>query len=212
MPDAPGQTPHYERLWPTLFMSMRLPGAEAANPVIAQHLLAADEASADLTGDYLKGDLLEAKHPAFAWLKQCIERAVVDYARTAGITYDLTWALQAWPNVNLKGDYHNLHNHPHSWLSGTYYVAMPDQTGATHRTDLNPGAISFYDPRPQANMNAILGDGQFDPEHRKLPRAGDLFLWPSFLHHLVHPNMVDDPRISISFNVVLRWNDAYVGL
>lgn len=205
-------TPKFEQLWPTLFMSMQLPGAEAANPVLSQLLLDKDKSSADLTGDYIKGDLFEAKHPAFGWLKQCVERAVVDYARAAGITYDLTWTLQAWPNVNMKGDYHNLHNHPHSWLSGTYYVAMPEQAIATHRTDLNPGAISFYDPRPQANMNAIRGDGQFDPEHRKLPRAGDLFLWPSFLHHLVHPNMVDKPRISISFNVVLRWKNAYVGL
>jgi hypothetical protein len=29
-------------------------------------------------------------------------------------------------------------------------------------------------------------------------------LWPSFLHHLVHPNLVDDPRISISFNVIFK--------
>ncbi|HSG56396.1 MAG TPA: 2OG-Fe(II) oxygenase family protein [Paracoccaceae bacterium] len=210
-----GETPHPPQilqLWPTQFMSLQLPGNQAANPILSQLLLAEDKARADLTGDYLAGNLLEADHPVFAWLKQCFERAIADYARAAGITVDLNWTLQAWANVNLKGDYHNLHNHPHSWLSGTYYVAVPEQPEAAHRSDLNPGAISFFDPRPQANMTAIVGDGQFDPEFRLQPKAGDLFLWPAFLHHLVHPNMADDPRLSISFNVVLKWRDAYVGM
>ena len=104
-----------------------------------------------------------------------------------------------------------LHNHPHSWLSGTYYVNVPDQSDAeTYRSDLNPGAISFFDPRGQANMNAIRGDGQVDPEHRILPTGGDLLLWPAFLHHLVHPNMAEVPRISVSFNVVLKWKPEYM--
>ncbi len=203
--------PEFHRLWPTLFMSVDLPGAEGANAALGAWLMAEDAAHADLTGDYLAGNLMEREHPAIGWLRQCFDRAVLDYAREAGVRADLEWSVQAWPNINLKGDYHNLHNHPHSWLSGTYYVAVPDASGvATHRTDLDPGAISFFDPRGQANMGAIAGDGQFDPEHRVLPRAGQLLLWPSFLHHLVHPNLSDAPRISISFNVVLKWKDGYL--
>ena len=77
-----------------------------------------------------------------------------------------------------------LHNHPHSWLSGTYYVSVPDQAEVdVFRSDLNPCAISFFDPRPQANMNSIRNDGQVDPEFRILPNNGDIFLWPAFLHH-----------------------------
>ena len=37
-------------------------------------------------------------------------------------------------------------------------------------------------------MLAIKDDGQVDPEHRILPRPGELLLWPAFLHHLVHPS------------------------
>lgn len=203
--------PEFKRLWPTLFMSMQLPGAEAANPVLAQLFLDEDSKHADLTGDYLAGNLLDRKHPAIGWLKQCFDRSVRDYALEAGIRYELTWSVQAWPNVNMTGDYHNLHNHPHSWLSGTYYVAVPEDQGRQHRSDLNPNAISFFDPRGQANMNAIKGDGQFDPEYRVQPRPGQLLLWPSFLHHLVHPNLADEARVSVSFNVVLKWSDAYIG-
>ena len=202
--------PAFSRLWPTLFMSVHLPGADGANGVLADLLLAEDAKAKDLTGDYLDANLLERPHPVFGWLKQCIERGVVDYAREAGVTAELAFLLQAWANVNLAGDYHNLHNHPHSWLSGTYYVQVPEGRGTGHRTDLNPNAISFFDPRAQANMNAIAGDGQFDPEHRIDPVAGQLLIWPAFLHHLVHPNLSEGPRVSISFNVVLKWRDAYL--
>ena len=202
--------PEFKRLWPTLMLSMHLPGAEGANRVLADYLLAEDAKAADLTGDYLDANLLDRPHPALGWLKQCVERGVIDYAREAGVTADLAFSLQAWANVNMPGDYHNLHNHPHSWLSGTYYVQVPKGAGRGHRTDLNPNAISFFDPRAQANMTAIAGDGQFDPEHRIDPVAGQLLIWPAFLHHLVHPNLSDGPRVSISFNVVLKWRDEYL--
>ena len=81
----------------------------------------------------------------------------------------------------MRGDYHNLHNHPHSWLSGTYYVSVPNQEEAdVFRSDLNPCAISFFDPRPQANMNSIRNDGQVDPEFRILPNNGDIFCGQRF--------------------------------
>ncbi|HCL69346.1 MAG TPA: hypothetical protein DIC49_07490, partial [Gammaproteobacteria bacterium] len=54
------------------------------------------------------------------------------------------------------------------------------------------------------------GDGEIDPEHRIRPIAGQLLLWPAFLHHLVHPNLSHETRISVSFNVVLRWSDEYL--
>jgi len=78
------------------------------------------------------------------------------------------------------------------------------------RSDRDPNAISFFDPRPQANMLAIKGDPQVDPEHRLLPRPGEVLIWPAFLHHAVHVNLSQEPRISISFNVVLRWKDTYL--
>ena len=93
-------------------------------------------------------------------------------------------------------------------------MSVPEQPAdAGRRNDLDPGAISLYDPRPQANMNAVLGDGQVQPEHRVVPEPGLMLLWPSFLHHAVHPNFADAPRLSISFNVLLaRRRDHVPGL
>lgn len=204
-------TPQFRQLWPTQFLSVQLPGAESANPVLADLIMARNASSADMTVDYTNDNLFNDEHPAIQWLRQCCDRAVMDYVRKSGIGYDPSWTLQGWANVNMKGDYHNLHNHPHSWLSGTYYVNVPDQSEAeSFRSDLNPACISFFDPRPQANMNAIRDDGQVDPEYRVLPRAGELLVWPAFLHHLVHPNMAPTPRISVSFNVVLKWKNDYI--
>jgi uncharacterized protein (TIGR02466 family) len=203
--------PQFTALWPTTLMRMSLPGASQANPILAGLVETMDVQAADMTADYLGTDFLAHAHPAVAWLKSCFERAVIDYARHTGVDYPLDFRLQAWPNVNRFGDYHNLHNHPHSWLSGTYYVRVPPggKPQGT-RSDLDPNAISFFDPRPQANMLAIRGDPQVDPEHRILPQAGELLLWPGFLHHLVHVNLDREARISVSFNVVLRWRDEYL--
>ena len=53
-------------------------------------------------------------------------------------------------------------------------------------------------------MTAIKGDPQIEAEHLVQPTPGKILLWPAFLHHLVHPNLAQAPRISISFNVVLK--------
>jgi len=169
--------PKFLNLWPTQFMEMSLPGHENANSVIADIVLSNNASQENMTENYISQNILEMDHPAMFWLKQCIDRAVYDYAQQSGVNYELNWSIQGWGNVNMKGDYHNLHNHPHSWLSGTYYINVPDQSDAEiYRSDLNPASISFFDPRPQANMNSIRGDNQVDPEHRVLPKSGDLLL------------------------------------
>ncbi len=193
-------------LWPTRFLHRVLPGAEQANAVLQSLLLAQEQShnEGSLTTDYQTQDFFNLAHPAVEWLKTCVNKSVGDYLASQSIDYDLNWSLQGWANINRKGDYHNLHNHPHSYLSGTYYVAVPPQQAMpSQRTDLNPGAISFFDPRAQANMSAIKGDDQIDPEYRVLPVAGTILLWPSFVDHWVHPNTSDELRISISFNVLL---------
>lgn len=204
-------TPEFTALWPTHLMRIALPGAEQASPVLAQLIEERDAAAAQMTTGYLEADLFAEAHPALGWLKSCIERGVLDYAKGTGVDYPIDFSLQAWANVNRFGDYHDLHNHPHSWLSGTYYVRVPEGDDAPPgRNDRTPNAISFFDPRPQANMLAIKGDPQVDPEHRIRPRAGEMLIWPAFLHHMVHVNLSREARISVSFNVVLRWRDDYL--
>jgi hypothetical protein len=90
----------------------------------------------------------DVRHAA-ARLRDCINRTGIDYLKHAGLDYQVNWGLQGWANVNRRGDYHDPHNHPHAYLSGTYYVAVPkaEQKLPENRPDVRPGAISFYDPQ-----------------------------------------------------------------
>ncbi|MGF1610569.1 MAG: 2OG-Fe(II) oxygenase family protein [Kiloniellales bacterium] len=206
-PDGQG----FVSLWPTLMLQRRLPGHEAANQALARLIGEIEARHADLTTDYLSGNLLAGDHPAVAWLRDCINKTVIDYLRRCGMDYAVNWTLQGWANVNRSGDYHDLHNHPHAYLSGTYYVAIPERIEPREgRKDVRPGCITFYDPRGATNMTAIKGDPQIEAEYTLQPSPGLLLLWPAFLFHFVHPNLSREPRVSISFNVVLKWSDEYL--
>ena len=199
----------FRSLWPTLFLQRTLPGADGANAVLASLILKQEVQHS--TTDYIEQDFFSISHPAVDWLKACINKTVMDYFAEQKISYKIDWSLQGWANINRHGDYHSPHNHPHSYLSGTYYVQMPEQTvGPDQRADINPGDISFFDPRGQANMLAVAGDGQIEAEHRVEPKSGVLLLWPSYLHHFVHPNLSSEERISVSFNIVLKWTDDFI--
>lgn len=209
MPDEEGFLP----LWPTLLLQRQLPGSEAANQVLRQLVEAEEAKNPALTTDYRTGNILARDHPAMHWLRDCINKTAIDYLKRCGLSYRIDWSLHGWPNVNRFGDYHDLHNHPHAYLSGTYYVAVPPESAneaPPGRSDRRPGAISFYDPRPQANMTAIAGDPQIEAEHTVRPEAGMILLWPAFLHHFVHPNLAKAERISISFNLTLKWRAEYL--
>ncbi|MEJ2623421.1 MAG: 2OG-Fe(II) oxygenase family protein [Pseudolabrys sp.] len=201
-----------ERLWPTVMLRRTLPGADVANKVLAELVLGLEAGNAELTTDYRADNLLVADHPAIQWLRDCINRTVMEYFRELGIGYQVDWTVHGWANVNRLGDYHDPHNHPHCYLSGTYYVQVPtDRAPLRSRKDVRPGCITFYDPRgPAVNMGAIRGDPYVNPEHTIQPKPGDILLWPAFMTHFVHPNLSETPRISISFNVMLKWSDAYL--
>ena len=93
-----------------------------------------------------------------------------------------------------KDAIHAPHIHPHSAVSGTYYVTVPPKAGA----------IRFEDPRLAMMMAAPPRKKNAKPENRSFfnvdPRPGTLLLWESWLRHGVEPNGAKHPRISISFN------------
>jgi uncharacterized protein (TIGR02466 family) len=99
-----------------------------------------------------------------------------------------------WLNVMNKGAIHAPHIHPHSAISGTYYVTVPPRAGA----------IRFEDPRLGLMMAAPQKKKAARTENRSFvdvaPKAGTLLLWESWLRHGVEPNQAKAPRISVSFN------------
>ncbi|MEM9578933.1 MAG: TIGR02466 family protein [Pseudomonadota bacterium] len=103
-----------------------------------------------------------------------------------------------WINILPQGGVHTSHIHPHSVISGTTYVTVPD--GAS--------AIKFEDPRLQMMMAAPARNKSARRDlrafHYVQPEPGDVLLWESWLRHEVPVNMAEDERISVSFNY--SWN------
>jgi uncharacterized protein (TIGR02466 family) len=99
-----------------------------------------------------------------------------------------------WVNVMDKGAIHAPHIHPHSVISGTYYVALAPKSGA----------IRFEDPRLAMMMAAPPRKPNARPENRSFvdvaPKAGMLLLWESWLRHGVQSNGASGKRVSVSFN------------
>ncbi|SFR06854.1 2OG-Fe(II) oxygenase family protein [Poseidonocella sedimentorum] len=99
-----------------------------------------------------------------------------------------------WINILPEGGTHAAHIHPHSVISGTTYVAMPE--GAS--------AIKYEDPRHPMMMAAPPRRKDARRELKSFvyvaPDVGDVLLWESWLRHEVPMNMSEDERISVSFN------------
>ena len=102
-----------------------------------------------------------------------------------------------WINVLEPGGSHSGHIHPHSVLSGTYYVDVPP--GAS--------ALKLEDPRLPLMMAAPARREDAPAEERTFvyvsPNAGDVLMWESFVRHEVPPNAAKRARVSISFNYAL---------
>ncbi|AKS44852.1 conserved hypothetical protein [Octadecabacter temperatus] len=99
-----------------------------------------------------------------------------------------------WINILPEGGIHTSHIHPHSVISGTTYVKMPE--GAS--------ALKLEDPRAQMMMAAPSRKKDCREELKQFvyvkPAVGDVLLWESWLRHEVPMNMSEDDRISVSFN------------
>jgi uncharacterized protein (TIGR02466 family) len=136
----------------------------------------------------------------FKDLEKALDAHVAQFAEH--LQFDLdgrSLALEdLWINILPQGGVHTSHIHPHSVISGTVYVAVPE--GAS--------AIKFEDPRHAMMMAAPPRIKDARDEMRnfvyKAPRAGEVLLWESWLRHEVPVNMAEDERISVSFNY--RWS------
>ena len=198
-------------LWPTKLVRRHLPGFEEPTQAMVKLIRDMERVNKNLTTDYLAPDFFNQDHPAVNWLRDHVNATVVDYLRAIGIDYDVKWLIQGWPNVNRLGDYHDAHNHPGSYLSGTFYLKVPTvKEPMRNRDDVRPSHITFYDPRPGINMNSISKDPYVDPEFTVLPEPGLLMIWPAFLNHFIHPNLSKETRVTVSFNIVLKWQDHYL--
>jgi len=145
---------------------------------------------------YSSLDDLGWRFPIFAELEKLLDKHV------AAFIDDLQFDLgdrkikldSIWINILPEGGIHTSHIHPHSVISGTTYVSVPE--GAS--------AIKFEDPRHAMMMNTPNRLSDARDELKSFfyvqPEVGEVLLWESWLRHEVPVNLSEEERISVSFN------------
>ena len=128
-------------------------------------------------------------------LEKAIRKQVSGFARELQFESGTRPRLDSlWINMMEKGAVHTPHIHPHSAISGTYYVTVPPRSGAIRFEDPRLGLMMAAPPRKKAARS----------ENRSFvdvaPKPGMLLLWESWLRHGVEPNGARGARISVSFN------------
>ena len=142
---------------------------------------------------------LAARYAAFARLEAIIGRHAAGFARS------LQWDLRGgkpicdslWVNILPEGGSHTSHLHTNAVLSGTYYVEVPEGSGALVFEDPRHAMLMAAPPRKAAAPRAMQTYVSIEPE------AGALILWESWLRHEVALNRANAARISVSFNMVI---------
>jgi uncharacterized protein (TIGR02466 family) len=139
---------------------------------------------------------LTKRDPHFAALSKALDKHAAAFAKA--LHFDLAGRRlkldSIWINVLAPGGSHSGHVHPHSVLSGTYYVDIP----------LGASAFKLEDPRlPQ--MMAAPPRAESAPEEERpfvylTPKAGEVLMWESYLRHEVPENSAKRARVSVSFN------------
>ena len=131
---------------------------------------------------------LPRRDPNLAELAKLLSRHAVAFAKECAFELPRKPKLDSlWVNLLKSGGQHSGHIHPHSIISGTFYVEAPRGSGA----------IRFEDPRLPLMMSAPSRAGTFVTVQ---PRPGLLLMWESWLRHEVLPGTGKGERLSISFN------------
>ena len=138
---------------------------------------------------------LPSRDPVFADLVKLLNGHVRSFAEASHLDLARRLKLDSlWVNLLKPGGSHSGHIHPHSVVSGTFYVSVPRGTGG----------LKLEDPRLPLMMAAPPRTADAPEDSRSFvyaePRPGMVLLWESWLRHEVPAGDGKGERISVSFN------------
>lgn len=185
------------------------PDVRSFNDALAAHVLEHPTLSYEPTGHATRRgrhtrDLLVGEKGPVAHLETQVLAAVDAYLEALQVDAGHPFPgpvpephrLTMWAVV-MEAEGHQLpHIHPAAWLSGVYYVELPETLGRGGE-DVS-GWIEFGlapdELRPESDM----------PNRLLRPAEGRIFLFPSYLYHQTVPFPGDHRRISIAFDLLRR--------
>lgn len=147
-------------------------------------------------------ELLNSGHPLCTALRDFVVTQIAAYAEClpADPSHPLTagqpsrYTMESWGVVMWAQGYQVAHVHKKAWISGVYYVQLPDIIDEAR--DDNAGWIEF------GHGPADLYARSTPPTRRIKPVEGALITFPSYLWHRTIPFESTQRRICISFDVI----------
>jgi uncharacterized protein (TIGR02466 family) len=105
------------------------------------------------------------------------------------------YITQSWLNFTEPGEYHHMHNHTNSYLSGVIYINADFAHDKIHFYKQNYSQIKLYTREPTL----------YNSDSWWLPvKTGDILVFPSHLTHSVEKTTSKETRISLAFNTFLK--------
>ncbi|MCP5153438.1 MAG: tetratricopeptide repeat protein [Ectothiorhodospiraceae bacterium] len=144
--------------------------------------------------------LVEPKGPVAA-LESALEQAARRYRAQLPPGAEHPWIahlpaeleLSAWVTMLRDQGYQHGHIHPTAWISGVYYVRLPEAV-RDGSDDEHAGWIEFGRSPP---FYAVPDQGRILPLR---PSEGLIVLFPPFFYHRTIPFRSDERRITIAFD------------
>ena len=146
---------------------------------------------------------LHCRYPSFAAFEEAIQPHAEAFGKSQG------WNLKEmelrmthlWVNIMPEHTYHTLHTHPHSVVSGAYYVQTPPESVPLRIEDPR---MTFYMNAPVREHPTLATENLY---HEVEAKSGDFVMFESWVRHEVPPNRSKKARISLSFNYSLESED-----
>lgn len=95
-----------------------------------------------------------------------------------------------WLNINRENDFNILHTHPLTSIASVFYI----------KSEPNSGNIKFKSPTLVSHYPINASNKNFYGGCTLASKTGNLYLFPSYLEHLVEPNKSGQDRISLAVN------------
>lgn len=138
------------------------------------------------------------EHPSMNNIKNYVLQNIEYYAKNLKrISDDVEFYItQSWINYTEKDEYHHMHKHHNSLLSGVLYIDVVEGIDTITFLDERSKGILFFDVDEYNTHNS---------ETWWIPiKSGDIVIFPSSLFHQVEMTNGKKTRISLSFNTFVK--------
>ena len=146
-------------------------------------------------GGWQSHDIQAGEHAEMAASESAVKNVAAQCLRELGCNKNVD-LHNFWININGNHNYNDVHVHPGALLSGVYYVKCSPRSGEiVFPRNFSDG---FILAKMEEEGNMTLLNQMFA---KYTPRVGTMYMFMAHAPHYVEPNLDNDPRISIAFNV-----------